>query len=66
MKKKTKNFFLDKFEEIHNDQIINLFWFKSISSKKINIKYSKTSYPSYPICINTIFYKGLDWVRYLK
>jgi hypothetical protein len=29
MKKKTKNFFLDKFEEIHNDQIINLFCFDS-------------------------------------
>jgi hypothetical protein len=25
MKKKTKNFFLDKFEEIHENQIINLF-----------------------------------------
>ncbi|MBC5838746.1 hypothetical protein [Flavobacterium muglaense] len=27
MKKKTKNFFLDKFEEIHENQIINLFCF---------------------------------------
>jgi hypothetical protein len=27
MKKKTKNFFLDKFEKIHEDQIINLFCF---------------------------------------
>lgn len=25
MKKKTKNFFLDKFEEIHENQIINLW-----------------------------------------
>lgn len=25
MKKKTKNFFLDKFDDIHENQIINLF-----------------------------------------
>ena len=36
MKKKTKNFFLDKFEEIHEDQIINLFCFDNDNPESEN------------------------------